>query len=229
KAAHTVPEQMAVREGPHTYGIQSTDFTGLRTPGQSLTSSEAPAVHCAMPRPPNLEKAPINLVYRILWIFWGDDAAYWERLEMAGTLALIYSTSIPYVTFASKQHSYLRSGYLSCLTILAVSKITETLTRHPDASNNAISFRRDCVWLGLLALAPAIYTRLHTRDTPPSLAIDLVRLTGWNVLGALCSLARIPERFGVVGNWQLSLYTMHFLLVLSNITYAQRVWDFIVQ
>lgn len=170
-----------------------------------------------------------SLVYRILWIFWGDDAAYWERLEMAGTLALIYSTSIPYVTFASKQHSYLRLGYLSCLTILAVSKITETLTRHPDASNNAISFRRDCVWLGLLALAPAIYTRLHTRDTPPSLAIDLVRLTGWNMLGALCSLARIPEIFGVVGNWQPSLYTMHFLLVLSNITYAQRVWDFMVQ
>ncbi|GIJ92764.1 hypothetical protein Asppvi_002042 [Aspergillus pseudoviridinutans] len=145
---------------------------------------------------------------------------------MAGTLALIYTTTIPYVVFAYKQHSYLRSGYFFCLAILTVGRITTMFARHSDESDNASHFRLDCVWLGLLALAPAIQALCQPGVNPPSLAINLVRLTGWNLLGAVCYLARVPESLGVVGNWKPSLYIMHLLLVFNNIWYAQGIWDF---
>jgi predicted membrane channel-forming protein YqfA (hemolysin III family) len=169
-----------------------------------------------------------SLIYRTLWVFFGDNAAYWQRLEMAGTVALIYATTIPYVIFACKQHSYFRSGYLFCLAILTVGRITAMFAGDSDDSDNASRFRLDCVSLGLLALAPAIHTLWQSCGNPPSLAIDLVRFAGWNSLGALCYLASIPERVGMMGNWRPSLYLMHLLLVLNNISYGRDVWSFIV-
>jgi predicted membrane channel-forming protein YqfA (hemolysin III family) len=147
---------------------------------------------------------------------------------MAGTLGLIYATAIPYMAFAYDQQRYFRHGYLFCLTILTVGRITATFAQRSDEPDNANHFRRDCAWLGLLVLAPAIHALCQSRGNPPSLAIDLIRLAGWNVLGALCYLARVPERVGMVGNLRPSLYMVHLLLVLNNISYGRDIWNFIV-
>ncbi|KAH2361700.1 hypothetical protein KXV98_006690, partial [Aspergillus fumigatus] len=125
---------------------------------------------------------------------------------------------IPYMAFAYDQQRYFRHGYLFCLAVLTVGRITATFSQRPDGSDNANYFRRDCAWLGLLVLAPAIHALCQSRGNPPSLAIDLIRFAGWNVLGALCYLARVPERVGMVGNLRPSLYMAHLLLVLNNIS-----------
>jgi predicted membrane channel-forming protein YqfA (hemolysin III family) len=169
-----------------------------------------------------------SLIYRTLWIFFGDNAAYWQKLEMAGTLGLIYATAIPYMAFAYDQQRYFRHGYLFCLAILTVGRITATFAQRSDESDNANHFRRDCAWLGLLVLAPAIQALCQSRGDPPSLAIGLIRFAGWNVLGALCYLARVPERVGMVGKLRPSLYMVHLLLVLNNISYGRDIWNFIV-
>jgi predicted membrane channel-forming protein YqfA (hemolysin III family) len=169
-----------------------------------------------------------SLIYRTLWILFGDNAAYWQKLEMAGTLGLISVTAIPYVTFAYRQHSYFRSGYLFCLAIMTVGRIAAMFAQQSDQSDNVSSFCLDCVWLGLLVLAPAIHALCQAGGNPPSLAIDLIRFAGWNLLGALCYLARVPERVGMAGNLRPSLYMMHLLLVLNNFSYGRDIWYHIV-
>jgi hypothetical protein len=93
---------------------------------------------------------------------------------MAGTVALIYAIMIPYIIFAYKQHSYFQSGYLFCLAILTVGRITAMFAGDLDDSDNASHFHLDCILLGLLALAPAIHTLWQSCGNPPSLAIDLI-------------------------------------------------------
>ncbi|KAI2928285.1 hypothetical protein CBS147321_11063 [Aspergillus niger] len=168
-----------------------------------------------------------SLICQSSWIFYGDKPAPWGKFQMVGTMALIYTMAVPSIAAAYLQQTYLRSVYLSGLTSLAISKISAILARTPDASMARSSFHWDCLWLGFWALVPSVHA-LQTQKSPPSLTVNLVRITTWNLLAAAGCAAQVPERLGVVGHWHPSLYAMHLVLVWSSISYAQGVWDMVL-
>lgn len=168
-----------------------------------------------------------SLTYRSSCLFSGAGVAFWERLEMAGTLVLIYTRAIPGIVAAYRRQCVLRSVYLFGLTALAIGKIIDLFIRPSRPSMTAGAFHWDCLWLGLWALVPAFHA-LRTQERPPLVALELVRLTAWDLLVAVGCLAQIPERLGVAGNWHPSLYLMHLALVGSNIAYAQGLWHMIL-
>ncbi|KAI3048180.1 hypothetical protein CBS147353_11722 [Aspergillus niger] len=168
-----------------------------------------------------------SLICQSLWIFHGDKTAPWGNFQMAGTIALIYTTAVPSIAAAYRQQTYRRSVYLSGLTSLAISKISAILAQISDTSKAWSIFHWDCLWLGFGALVPSVHA-LQTQKIPPPLAVNLVRITTWNLLAAAGCAAQIPERLGVVGHWHPSLYAMHLVLVWSSISYAQGVWDMVL-
>ena len=92
-----------------------------------------------------------------------------------------------------------------------------------DGLDSARAFRRCCLWLGLLALMPAIYILSYPAVGSLTLAFGLVRLVGLNLLAALLHLAGVPERYGLVGDWRPSLYFMHLVVLMNHVLYARDV------
>lgn len=162
-----------------------------------------------------------SLVYRIVWIIYGNDARSQQKLEFAGTLLLIYTSAIPVLILQSAIPLYVRSICLLCLTIAMAQGVAEIISI--DGFDSARGFRRRCLLLGSLALMPAIYILLHPAVGSLALALGLVRLAGLNLLGALLHLAGLPERTGWVGSWKPSLYLMHLTVIVNSVLYAQDV------
>ena len=162
-----------------------------------------------------------SLVYRLIWIICGNDARTRQKLEFAGTALLIYTSAIPVVVLQTAMHVYSRSVCLLCLTIAMAQGMAEIITM--DGLDSARAFRRRCLWLGLLALMPAIYILSHPAVGSSTLAFGLVRLAGLNLLGALLHLAGVPERCGLVGYWRPSLYFMHLIVLTNHVLYARDV------
>lgn len=69
-----------------------------------------------------------SLTYRTLWVFRGDQAAPWQRLELAGALALIYTTAIPFAVPHFSDRIYFCVVYLPCVTMVAVDKMAQIVT-----------------------------------------------------------------------------------------------------
>ena len=169
-----------------------------------------------------------SLTYQTLWIFRGDEAASWRRSELAGALALIYTTAIPFVILHFSDHTYLRVAYLSCFTMVTVDKMAQIITMDLNNLDSDRDFRYHCVSMGLLALIPPMHRLCQMPKGPPEEAISLIRLAGLFSLGALCHLTRLPERSSLVGNWRPSLYMMHLILILNSIWYSKKVLEFSV-
>ena len=169
-----------------------------------------------------------SLAYRTLWSFRGEQAAPWQRLELAGALALIYTSAIPFAILHFSGHIHFRVIYLSCLTMVAVEKMAQVLTTDQINLDRDRVFRYHCVSMGLLALVPAVHGLCQMPNRPPEQAISLIRFAGLNSLAALSHLVRLPERSGLVGNWRPSLYTIHLILILNSIWYSKEVLDFSV-
>ncbi|KAL4862635.1 hypothetical protein BDV12DRAFT_39870 [Aspergillus spectabilis] len=162
-----------------------------------------------------------SLVYRLICIIHGNDARSRQKLEFAGTLLLIYTSAIPVVVLQPAIHIYARSVCLLCLTVAMAQAMAEIITI--DGLDSARVFRRRCLWLGFLALMPAIYILLHPAVGSLTLAFGLVRLAGLNLLGGVLHLAGLPERCRLVGSWRPSLYLMHLIVVMNHVLYAQGV------
>jgi predicted membrane channel-forming protein YqfA (hemolysin III family) len=162
-----------------------------------------------------------SLVYRLTWIVNGNDPRSQQKLEFVGTLLLIYTSAIPVVALQTAIHIYVRSACLLCLTVAMAQAMAESITI--DGLDSAWGFRRRCLWLGLLALMPAIYVLWHPAAGSLVLAFGLVRLAGLNLLGALLHMAGVPERCGLVGSWKPSLYCMHLIVLTNSVLYAREV------
>ena len=162
-----------------------------------------------------------SLVNRLIWIICGTDARSRQKFEFAGTVLLIYTSAIPVVVLQTAMHVYSRSVCLLCLTIAMAQGMAEIFTM--DGPDSARAFWRRCLWLGLLALMPAIYILSRPAVGSLTLAFGLVRLAGLNLLGALLHLAGVPERCGLVGYWRPSLYFMHLVVLMNHVLYARDV------
>ena len=147
-----------------------------------------------------------SLAYWTLWVFHGDQAAPWQQLELAGALALIYTTAIPFAILHFSKHICLCIIYLSCFTIVAVDKMAQVVTMDLTNLESGQDFYYHCVSMGLFTLVPAMHGLCQMLNGPPEQAISLIRPVGLNSLGALCHLAGLPERSSLVGNWRPSLY-----------------------
>lgn len=134
---------------------------------------------------------------------------------------ILYTSAIPVVVLQAAIPIYARLVCLLCLTIPMAQAMAESITF--DGFDSAWTFQRRCLWLGLLALMPAIYILLHPAAGPLALAFRLVRLAVLNLLGALLHMAGVPERCGLVGSWKLSLYCMHLMVLMNNVLYAREV------
>ncbi|KAF9890704.1 hypothetical protein FE257_005570 [Aspergillus nanangensis] len=166
-----------------------------------------------------------SLAHRVRCFLRGTNAIPGLNLERAGTLVLIYTTAVPLVVFEDGQHTYLRLVYLSGLTIAVVGVMADIVAQPLYPFGNASAFRSSCLALSLLALLPPIHVLHQSWPNPPTLATELLRLAGWNLLGALGYLARVPERLGLVGGWKPSLYLMHLTLLWNGISYGRHIWD----
>ena len=208
----------------HLFGLSYfvlflTSFLLFRFPAQADTISRTQGVifYCGGA----ILWSLCSLVYRVIWIIHGNDARSRQKLEFVGILLLIYTSAIPLVVLQSAIHIYSRSVCLLCLTIAMTQAIAEIIT--VDGLDSDRAFRRRCLWLGLLALMPATYILLHPAAGSLSLALGLVRLAVFNVLGALLHLAGLPERCRLVGSWRPSLDLMHLTVILNHVLYAQDV------
>ncbi|KAH8430109.1 uncharacterized protein LDX57_007779 [Aspergillus melleus] len=159
-----------------------------------------------------------SLAHRVRGTLYGSQAVSWLKLEQAGTLFLIYTTTVPLVILSSDQHGYLRLAYLFCFTIAVVGTMTDFLSYH-------LYFCQFCLALGSFALLPPIYILRQPWALPSPLVVGLIRLAGWNLLAGLGYLARGPERLGLVGEWKPSLYLMHLAVILNSISYGRYIWD----
>ncbi|KAJ1713206.1 hypothetical protein NYO67_4604 [Aspergillus flavus] len=162
-----------------------------------------------------------SLGYRITSIIDGNNARSRQKLEFVGTLLLIYTSAIPVVALQTAIHIYVRSACLLCLTMAMAQAMAESITC--DGFDSVRAFRRRCLWLGSLALMPAIYILLHPAVGSLTLAFGLVRLAGLNLFSALLHMAGLPERCGLMGSWRPSLYLMHVMVMVNSVLYAQDV------
>lgn len=146
-----------------------------------------------------------SLAYRTLWFFRGDQAAPWQRLELAGALALNYTSAIPFAILHFSGHIYFRVIYLSCLSMVAVEKMTQVLTRDQINLDRDRVFRYHCVSMGLLALVPAVHGLCQI--APYKSGVGRIRWNristdGWRIFERLLHLLQTWMRW--VEFWKIS-------------------------
>lgn len=164
-----------------------------------------------------------SLTYRAVSILSEDNAAHWQKLEFAGTLLLIYTTTVPFMVLQFSGRPYLQVGYVFSLAVITVENMVHVLREHPG---NLACFQNHFyryILLGLLALAPVVHEIFRAPYSPAELGISLIHLACFNLLGAVGYSLQLPERSGLAGCWNPSLYIMHLILVLSNISYSKRI------
>lgn len=164
-----------------------------------------------------------SLTYRVISILFEDNAAQWQRLESAGTLLLIYTATVPFIVLQFSECPYLQVGYVFSLTIITVGNMVDVLRADPRSSACFHDNFHRCILLGLFALAPVVHSFSQAPYSPPELGTGLIHLACFNLVGSIGYFSGFPERSGLVGRWNPSLYIMHLILVLSNMSYSKKV------
>lgn len=72
-----------------------------------------------------------SLTYHAVLILSEDNAAYWQKLDFAATLLLVYTAAVPFIILYFSGRPYLQVGYVASLAVVTIGNMVHVLAEDP--------------------------------------------------------------------------------------------------
>lgn len=161
-------------------------------------------------------------LYRIATLLDPTHAAFWQRLEKVGVIALIWSFTVPFLYFQFHGHERSLWLYLWLITVTGV-RCSVTLLHTPPERSTAFDLMPIVVGFGVLCFVPVGHAFFWGSVCREPMLPEYVKYTALNVIGGLLYLAPFPERWNVSHGWAMRTYIMNLFLMYTAILYSNKL------
>ena len=164
-----------------------------------------------------------SMLFRLLSAFQEESEGDWQKLEFAGALCLIYTTSIPSIALQFTTQPHVQMAYFCAMTLLFIGCLVEFLTVDSSVSLAHVRFPYYCIMLGLVCLVPTLHAIIGPLQNLPTFPLEFGQVVLLNAFAAVHYLIRPLERVGVAFGWRPSLCAMHLAMVYSAVRVSRIV------
>lgn len=169
-----------------------------------------------------------NVIYhQILRIFQDEDSEEKPSTIWVGSLSLIWTATLPTITYLFPDQPLLQLWYISSFTVIVVGNLPGYLFYEQSVEGPSSHVMLHLASVGLLALMPTVHTLAEPVSTSPQFAIAFAfgqlmmgGLAGWAVY-----LLRPLERMGIVQNWRPSIHAMHLIWTYSLVSFSNAALE----